>query len=59
MTVDVFFRASCRTIAVDAWDARQRRRNWGITYFDPKTLRADPEVRRKRQLLDPFRAAFA
>ncbi len=29
---------ACRRIAVDAWDARRKRRNWGITYVDPKTL---------------------
>ncbi len=29
---------ACRTIAVDSWDARRKRRNWGITYLDPKTL---------------------
>ncbi len=28
---------ACRTIAVDAWDARQKRRSWGITYVDPMT----------------------
>ncbi len=28
----------CRTIAVDAWDGRRRRRSWAITYQDPKTL---------------------
>jgi hypothetical protein len=27
---------ACRTIAVDAWDARRRRRSWSITYLDPK-----------------------
>ena len=31
---------ACRTIAVDAWDARRRRRIWGITYVDPKTISA-------------------
>ena len=32
---------ACRTIVVDAWDARRKRRSWGITYLDPKTLGAD------------------
>ncbi len=27
---------ACRTIALDAWDARRKRRSWGITYLDPK-----------------------
>lgn len=27
---------ACRTIAVDSWDARRRRRSWAITYLDPK-----------------------
>lgn len=27
---------ACRTIAVDAWDARRKRRSWAITYVDPK-----------------------
>ncbi len=29
---------ACRTIALDSWDARRRRRSRGITYLDPKTL---------------------
>ncbi len=29
---------ACRTIAVDAWDERRRRRSWAITYQDPRTL---------------------
>ncbi len=28
---------ACRTITLDSWDARRKRRNWGITYLDPKT----------------------
>ncbi|HYM40787.1 MAG TPA: hypothetical protein VEY12_11725 [Thermoplasmata archaeon] len=28
---------ACRTIAVDAWDARRKGRSWRITYLDPKT----------------------
>ncbi len=47
---------SCRTIAVDAWDARRKRRSWGVTYVDPKKLRPEPRspasgrdgVRRRR-----------
>ncbi len=29
---------ACRTIALDAWDARRRRRTWGITYPDPRMV---------------------
>lgn len=29
---------ACRTIALDSWDARGKRRCWGVTYLDPKTL---------------------
>ncbi len=32
----VFCDAS-RTIALDSWDARRKRRCWGVTYLDPKT----------------------
>ncbi len=28
---------ACRTIAVDSWDGRRKRRSWAITYLDPKT----------------------
>ncbi len=33
---------ACRTIAVDAWDRRRRRRSWAITYLDPKAVDAEP-----------------
>jgi len=38
VTVDVVICDAGRTIAVDAGDARRRRRSWGITYVDPKTV---------------------
>ncbi len=50
---------ACRTIAVDAWDSHRKRRSWGITYLEPNTLRANPEIRRKRWLLERVRRAFA
>ena len=59
MTVDVFFRAASRTIAVDAWDGRRRRRNWGITYLDPGGVQALPRVRFNARFLDRLRRAFA
>lgn len=41
---------ACRTIAVDAWDARRRRRSWAITYLDPKTLGASGRAARDGRL---------
>ncbi len=43
----------CRTVVVDAWDARRRRRSWGITYLDPKTL--EPEPRKRARFLERLR----
>ena len=44
---------ACRTIAVDAWDARRKRRSWGITYVDPKTLARDPASRETTSAASP------
>ncbi len=35
--IRVVFCDACRTIALDSWDARGKRRSWAITYLDPKT----------------------
>ncbi len=38
---------ACRTIAVDSWDARRKRRSWGMTYVDPKmATRSAPSAKR-------------
>ena len=49
---------ACQTNAVDAWDARRRRRNWGITYLDLEVLQAPTEVRRLLHLLGALRRPF-
>ena len=43
---------ACRTIAVDAWDARRKRRSWGITYVDPKTLQPPSQAPPKERILN-------
>ncbi len=30
---------ACRSIAVEPWDRRRRRRNWAIAHLDPKRAR--------------------
>ncbi len=36
-TIRFAFCDACRTLAAESWDRRRRRRNWAITYVDPKT----------------------
>ncbi len=57
-TIRYVFCDACRTIAVDAWDARRRRRSWGIAYLDPETVGTRFPAGRPRSGLDALRRGF-